>query len=709
MKKIKVALSLILAIVLTSIMVLPAFAAGGTSCDCGHAPVIQVRGIGETLYDADGNEIFSTENIMNAITPVIPQLAQFLLDTSKTELFIDAAKTALFDIFEPVMYDSNGVRKEKDANANPVEITVNCSSAPVEDYMDLEADNLSEEAKLAKALYDELGEDHVYFFTYDWTGNPVEIAKDLKEFIDDVKEQSGHKKVSINAESMGGAIVSLYIDMYGYYSIHNLVMANSAFNGLQMLGEIFTGNVDIDGQALTYLLNQEILGNAEYAQLVPYLPVLEQITPLINDMMKDPTTKAAIYSEVFVPVFGYMPSFWCFIPTYAPEGSEVSYFDLAKEFMFGATVNSEWAPEQRVKAGPDLLKIINKIGDASRNTDEIVRDMSGYTYILDLGFLGQKEIVVEPQINSYANVTNYNRYIAPVTPSANWNSDGVIEAYNASGWATVADMGYNLGENYIQAVTGDVNYVSPDNVVDASTCQSPDNTWFIKNLGHVSYGLNDGVADFYVWLLTATEEQTIATNAEYPQFMYYDPSIPELMTWEEKAENDADGGLNLPTIGLPGLPDIDLDGLSTALEQILKGLGDMGIDLENLDLGSIDLSALTGLLGTLGGVVGSLGEMIGGLLGGAGGGTDTPPAAEPDNSADETPTEEPAPAPAPTPAPETNTNTNTSHVGSSSVDRNTQTTGLVLSGEPVFSSGASTWIILFIIAAVIAGILIIKL
>lgn len=707
MKKIKVALSLILAIVLTSIMVLPAFAAGGTSCDCGHAPVIQVRGIGETLYDADGNEIFSTENIMNAITPVIPQLAQFVLDTSKTELFLGAVKTALFDIFKPVMYDSNGVRKEKDTNANPVEITVNCSSAPVEDYMNLEGDNLSEEEKLAKALYDELGEDHVYFFTYDWTGNPIEIAKDLKEFIDEVKEQSGHKKVSINAESMGGAIVSLYIDMYGYYSIHNLVMANSAFNGLQMLGEIFTGNVNIDGQALTYLLRQEILGNAEYAQLVPYLPILEQIVPLVNNMMNDPVTKAAIYSEVFVPVFGYMPSFWCFIPTYAPEGSEVSYFDLAKEFMFGETVNNEWAPEQRMKAGPDLLRIINKIGDASRNTDEIVRDMSGYTYILDLGFFGQQEIVVKPAINSYANVTNYNRYIAPVTPSANWNSDGVIEAYNASGWATVADMGYNLGENYIQAVPGDVNYVSPDSVVDASTCQSPDNTWFIKNLGHVSYGLNDGVADFYVWLLTATEEQTIATNAEYPQFMYYDPSIPELMTWEEKAENDADGGLNLPTIGLPGLPDIDLDGLSTALEQILKGLDDMGIDLENLDLGSIDLSALTGLLGTLGGVVGSLGEMLGGLLGGLGGGTDTPPAAEPDNSADEAPAEDPAPAP--TPAPETNTNTNTSHVGSSSVDRNTQTTGLVLSGEPVFSSGSSTWIILFVIAAVIAGILIIKL
>ena len=108
MKKIKVALSLILAIVLTSIMVLPAFAAGG--CTCGHAPVIQVRGIGETLYDAEGNEIFSTENIINGILPVIPQLGQFLTDTTNVELFVGAAEQAVKTIFGPVMYDNNASR-----------------------------------------------------------------------------------------------------------------------------------------------------------------------------------------------------------------------------------------------------------------------------------------------------------------------------------------------------------------------------------------------------------------------------------------------------------------------------------------------------------------------------------------------------------------------------------------------------------------------
>ncbi|MBR5321818.1 MAG: alpha/beta hydrolase [Clostridia bacterium] len=698
MKKIKIALSLILAIALTSIMVLPAFAAGTQGCNCGHAPVIQVRGIGETLYDADDNEIFSTSNIVSGILPIIPQLGEFLLDTTNVELFVGAAESAVKTIFGPVMYDRNAARLAKDADGNEAVISVKCDNRPVEDYMNFDS-NLTEEGKLSKALYDELGDDHVYFFTYDWTGNPVQIVKDLDKFIDEVKKQSGHDKVSINAESMGGAITSLYINTYGYGDIENLVMANSAFNGLEMLGQLFTGNVNIDGEALTYLLIQEILGNAEYAELVPYLPLFEQIVPVVNELMQNETVKAMIYDRIFRPVFGYMPSFWCLIPSYS--------FDAAKDYMFGEDTGT--FIESRNYAGSNLLQIVNKVRAASMNTDQAVKEMVGYTYVLDLGFLGEQEIVVAPKINSYANVTNYNKFIAPVTYSANWNSDGVIEVYNASGWATAADMGYTLGEGYIQSQLKDVaNYVSPDNVIDASTCQAPDNTWFIKNLGHINYDANDGTADFYVWLLTATEEYTINTNPEYPQFMYYDTIIPELMTWEEKES----GG-----ISLPGL---DLEGLAAALDQILKGLGDMGFDLGDLDLGSFDLSAITGLLGNINldsilgllgsldfsvitGLLGSLGGLLGGLFGDGGDETPSTPDTNPDDGlGDETP-ETPS-------TPDTNTNQNQSHVGSSTIDRtNTQTSGLVLSGNPVFSAGNSTWIILFAIAAVIAGILIIKL
>ncbi len=740
MKKIKVALSLILAIALTSIMVLPAFAgAASDTCDCGHAPVIQVRGIGEKLYlneVADENEIFSTDRIVDNILPVIPQLTEFLADTSRVDLLLGAAKTAVFDIFGPVMYNKNLQRLinlDGDGNEieNPNSIVVDNHTEPVEDYMNFNG-SLTEEEKLAKALWEELGDDHVYLFTYDWTDNPVDIAADLRDFIEDVKKQSNHNKVSINAESLGGAIVNLYLSKYGQGSIENLVMANSAFNGLEMMAQLFTGNVDIDGTALSYLVTQEILGNADYRDLAVFAPVFEELAKVADELMANPTFKQMMYDEIFVPVFGYIPSFWALVPTYkATAESEQIVFDEAKDFIFGEDTGFLFF-EERAKAGGNLLNAVNEMRAASADSDKNVdRLINGYkswgrTY---------------PAINSYANVTNYNRFIAPVTPSANWNSDGVIEAFNASGFATVADMGLTLGENYVQAELKDVaNYVSPDNVVDASTCQAPNNTWFIKNLGHVKYDANDGTADFYVWLLTATEKQDINTNADYPQFLYYDTTINQLMTFEEH-EN---GGI------LSGLPGVDMDGLQDALDQIIAGLEDMGInldalgdiDLENLSidsilglLGSLDLSAITGLLGSIDimGLLGSVGGIFSGLLDtimgllGLGGSeppaeeppVEEPPVEEPSTDAPEEPStdapEEPstnAPEEPSTNAPVTpNTNTGNSNVGSSNVIRVPvqQTTGITYSGTPVFSMGSTPWVILFAVAAVIAGLLIIKL
>ena len=756
MKKIKVALSLILAIALTTIMVLPAFAAGAASdaCDCGHAPVIQVRGIGEKLYLNEvnpENEIFSSDRIVNGILPVIPQLAEFLGDTSKVELLLDAAQTAVYDIFGPVMYNNNLERLINfDENGNkletPNEIVVDNHTEPVEDYMDFRGD-LTEEEKLAKALYEELGDDHVYLFVYDWTDNPVAIADDLADFIEEVKKTSKHNKVSINAESMGGAIVNLYLSKYGQGSIHNLVMANSAFNGLEMMAQLFTGTVDIDGTALAYLITQELLGNADYKELAVFAPLFEELAKVADELMTNPAFKQAVYDNIFVPVFGYIPSFWSLVPTYKQTAeSEQIVFDEAKDYIFGENTGFLFF-EERAKAGGDLLNAVNTIRIASGESDKYVdRMINGYKS------WGRNY----PAINSYANVTHYNRYIAPVTPSADWNSDGVIEVFNASGFAQAAKIGTTLGENYIQKELKDVaNYVSPDNVIDASTCQAPNNTWFIKNLGHIKYDANDGTADFYVWLLTATDKQDINTNADYPQFLYYDTTINQLMTYEEH-EN---GGI------LNDLPGIDLDGLQDAIDQIVAGLEDMGvnldelgnIDLENLDLdsilgllGSLDLSALTGILGSLDimGLLGSVGsglsgiiDMIMGLLG-LGGTTPSPeeptepddgldwgddePTTAPQDEPTTVPQDEPTTAPqdetttAPqdetTTAPQNNTNTDSSNVGSSNVGSSNvvrvpvhTTTGITYSGTPVFSIGATPWVIVFAIAAVIAGILIIKL
>ena len=482
MKKTKVVLSIVLAMILVVTTLAPAFASG-KKCDCGTAPIVQVRGIGETLYDGEGNPVFSAENIIKGILPAIPGLTYYLA-TGDTDVLVDALKVAVKDIFAPVSYDNN-------LNRDSVVTVKGYTSDSVESYVDMSEEHSGSEYTLAQAVYNELGEGHSYLFIYDWTANPFDIAEDLNQFIQEVKEKSGHDKVSICAESMGGCMTNTYLALYGYDDVENLVMANSAFNGLEMLGQLFIGNPEIDGEALAGLIVQSIYGSAEYASLIPYIPVFEQLALFANDLFEKAGDR--IYEEVLIPVFGYLPSFWCFIPEY--------HFEEAMEKML---------PD----AGPELLAFVNEYYEkvASKTGDRV------------------KEMVESEDVN-YFCVSNYNKFIAPVTETARWNSDGVIETYNTSGFATVADMGTTLGADYVQAVDMGRNMISPDNIVDASTCQAPMQTWFTKNWGHIAYSLNDGTCDFYVWLLTANEQYTIDSNPQYPQFMYYNSEIPALMPY----------------------------------------------------------------------------------------------------------------------------------------------------------------------------------
>lgn len=497
MKKgiLKTLLSVVLSLSLVFAMLVPAFAVEG--CDCGNEPVVQVRGIGETLYDENGNEIFSAENIVKGILPEIPKLMDFLANNN-IDSFVNAVANAVGSIFGPVAYDN-------DMNRDNI-VTVDGSNAPVEEYMDF-ANPVGSEQTLAGILYEELGENHTYLFVYDWTANPFDIAADLNEFIQNVKETSGHDKVSLCAESMGASITNTYLAVYGYDDVSTVVMSNGAFNGLEMLGQLFTGNAQIDGDALARLISQSIRGSAEYTSLLAYLPLFEELALMANDIFAAAGDR--MYEDILIPVFGYIPSFWCLIPEYA-------YLD-AMDYMLG-------------NAGDNLKDFVASYYDiVASGTNDRVNEM------------------VESEDVNYFNVSNYNRYIAPVTPSAKWNSDGVIETYNTSGFATVADMGTTLGDDYVQAVDNGKNMISPDNVVDASTCQAPMQTWFIKNLGHVSYGTDDGTGDFYVWLLTADEQYTVESNEAYPQFMYYDTEIPMLMPYEyasdDNGENEDNGAV----------------------------------------------------------------------------------------------------------------------------------------------------------------------
>lgn len=108
--------------------------------------------------------------------------------------------------------------------------------------------------------------------------------------------------------------------------------------------------------------------------------------------------------------------------------------------------------------------------------------------------------------------SNYGSPLIPVYESADFSGDRTLEAYNTSGFATVAKYGQTLGKGY-KATNPEL--VSPDNWVDLSTAILPEYT----NAPHVSGSYGTDYSDFVVFLLTNTGDFKVGSNPKYPRFM----------------------------------------------------------------------------------------------------------------------------------------------------------------------------------------------
>ena len=127
----------------------------------------------------------------------------------------------------------------------------------------------------------------------------------------------------------------------------------------------------------------------------------------------------------------------------------------------------------------------------------------------------------------------YNLSMLPVSAEANMLNDETVLTSEASFGATCAENGKKLSKSETANVPA--QYLSSDGVINSSTCLFPDNTWFIKNLGHSTY--ND---DFYVLLKKichSDTEVTVNTFEEYPSFLQWNAEDNSLSPIEASDED----------------------------------------------------------------------------------------------------------------------------------------------------------------------------
>lgn len=489
-----------ISILLTLVMIF-SFTSIAFAKDNSVTPVIVVRGMGEYIYveneDGSRKQVFApdTQEIVEAVAQFVPALITSVAVDDYSALGSSATKVA--DMFLPLACNDDGT---------PINnLTVDYTPENLSHY----SDKIGPEWEIAYSMADAVGAENTYFFTYVWTRSPLELAKDLNAYINNVKAETGSDKVTLVACSMGGTITMSYLEMFGTDSIENVVLASTAFLGTDIVGKLFSKDVDISlGDVLDYFgafFGHDVIQNI--FQIVKLYLEEAHVTDeadVFFDNLRD-NILDAVYSDIFMDTFVTMPGIWCLIPE--------KYYNDCKKALY---------PDGNV---PTFIK--TDVDYYMNNVQSHAADI-----IYDAEAKG---------VNFYITAS----YRCPGIPVYNDNekySDNLIDLEYAAGYPAVAEYGKK-----VEAVDGSLkvckndahNHVSPDGAADASTCILPEQTWIIRNIGHMRYAYGKDTCALLVWLATSDEKVSVHTNEKYPQFVdvnevtgNFDPVTESIVTTE---------------------------------------------------------------------------------------------------------------------------------------------------------------------------------
>ncbi len=327
-----------------------------------------------------------------------------------------------------------------------------------------------------------------YVFRHDCRLSPVDIAHDFSKYVKMVQADSGSMEYELAASSFGASVALAYINEYPEERqyIDSLVLCVPSTNGVNFAGELFSGDFNVDPDALLAFIENMNLS----PEISLFLSVLNKTGTLeaILGSFLEPTLKVALLralNTVVHDIFGTMPSMWSFV--------DERYFYDALEYTYGENYNDD---------DHEYAELIDRVIYYHEN------------------ILKKSEALIEKAEAAEIKVSILSKYGDPPFPlskEGNFTGDGFVALDMASFGATCALNGEQLPADYVQAKYPERNLISPDRCVDASTCFRPDNTWFIKGLWH-----GEKTDSYYNLINTVLYEDLTVDNEIYPQFLEAD-------------------------------------------------------------------------------------------------------------------------------------------------------------------------------------------
>ena len=493
-KGFKRAISLILCLaMLAGATAVTCYAADG-KCNCGHCPLIVLPGINHSptyLYDENDKPVMDSKgekqiggtllilNTDDLLKKILPKALFSLLATIATQHNIMLDKVA----YEAAA-TAFSIQKCDDEGNYVNNLKTQRWNYPLSQMTEDEVNWVYRMVPMQR-IVDIIGADHTYFYTFNLVGDPMQSAKELDEYIDMVKKQTGHDKVDLLPVSLGGTILTAYLDAYGHKDINSIVGVVACLNGTDIVADMMARDFNISDEYLHHEYIPTIIKESNGRGTLGYL--INCILHILPQAGFNALLTGAMSGLLDTMVLN-CPQMWAMIPSYR-------YDALASRYLSAKPV---------LKAKTDRFQQARL--NLKQNILDAVADGVKVNFISGSGLAFGEEMYT---------------FFSIMSSSGKVNSDGIINLSSTAlgttgtvGGATIAKQAHD-NPDY-----PGYSYLSPDGTIDISTAVLPDNTWvFLKQYHEV--GNNDVVLNLAKALLLGEIENVHSNPAKYPQYNYF--------------------------------------------------------------------------------------------------------------------------------------------------------------------------------------------
>ncbi len=494
-ERMKRILAIVLSLCMLALMMVPAFAA---EPDFITYPTIYIKGKVGTLGNNvgtpdqiqiyDGNRVPAPDGyIEEAVKELVPMFVKSMLTDDYTE-WAEKMSGVLEPIYRDFVLDKNG-------KARP---------GSGQEKLAYDINNVHDVIEGGKYAL------HGYPFDYDWRLSPIDVAPDLRTYVEKVKEVTGKPKVNLIARCEGACVLIAYLAEYGGADIGDAVFLSPSSNGTALISDVFAGDFHLDGVAvnrymedgeymseLDKIIEDELLRRVilDTLKLMAVTPGVDLTDAALNGLLEK--ILPMIMPGLLMTSYGTLPSYWAMV--------DDAHYEQAKT-LAGITDDPEYA------------NFVALIDDYHYNIQQKHAEILESCRSQGMGCM----ILVK-----------YGDEMLPFLGDSVYPNDNTTTVPQASLGATVAEIGDKLD--------GEGEFISPDGLIDASTAGAPDYTWYAKYLDHDEWdkGINDLVKAHYA----SGGTMTVNSDPAFPRFLVYreldkDHGVLEPMTEENAFAQD---------------------------------------------------------------------------------------------------------------------------------------------------------------------------